>query len=745
MRDDFLDQEILATVVSAIASSKVPVGVTDVIDTDAGLLTIATGGPGRTYHIVGDRVLADGTEIDVPPDTTIYVEGSIYKRGQFADVQNLTLENTGSDADLIFRVREDNVQLIGIDNALLHSNPDLASTAGHATAVYIAGSAENVVVDGFEIAHVWEGMTARYGAKDILFINNHIRDTVNRAIWMLGSEDSSVVHNFVVNAGADTIDFDAFTDANVAYENISIGAGRFAGFVEEAAHDSFFVRNQALIVDLNNPNRRFMLGWADNGTTQKIFDNSGLQTTDNYFIENLSFDDNTVQRSNGHFFAKSGEGGKGPSYFWANQGFGGTGQSTEFFANSQWLDFVPIVGGTDNSVNGTRLLAELNAMYNGSIIVDLEIDEHDDDFSVGDLSIREAIDLAGGLTHPPQITFSDAVLAGEYVDFGDAPESFRTSIVRYGPAHLAIGPRLGSLRDGETNGQPTPIADGEGVDDDGVLFGRIVAGNAAGINVDLQNAASAHVDAWIDFDQDGAFNDDERILNKAAVGAGVQTLNYTVPSEALSGQTVARVRVSSDGELAALGVAADGEVEDYLVTVGPVASVSGWVVNSGQPTRSELTSIEIQFDSMVDPVASDFVLRHSTTGVAVTGIAVVNDSDAVSTRSTLTFTGGAFVITGTQPSVLPTLADGAYELSYRPTLDQSDSVIPIDHLFRLFGLTDVGDGNRTVGLSDFAAFRSVFGSASTDNNFRSDLDADRNGMIGLSDFAAFRANFGLGQ
>ena len=45
------------------------------------------------------------------------------------------------------------------------------------------------------------------------------------------------------------------------------------------------------------------------------------------------------------------------------------------------------------------------------------------------------------------------------------------------------------------------------------------------------------------------------------------TVNVTVPDTAVVGQRAARFRISTTGGLAATGLAADGEVEDYFVNV----------------------------------------------------------------------------------------------------------------------------------------------------------------------------------
>ncbi|PAY17008.1 hypothetical protein CKO51_23520 [Rhodopirellula sp. SM50] len=153
-------------------------------------------------------------------------------------------------------------------------------------------------------------------------------------------------------------------------------------------------------------------------------------------------------------------------------------------------------------------------------------------------------------------------------DFGDAPAPYPTSIADRGAYHVATGPRLGATRDVETDGQPSPNADGDGADEDGVLFGDIEPGQMAGFNIDLQNASSGKVTAWIDWDDDGVWESDERIRTGADVIPGLQTLNYNVPADVQPGRRMARVRLASQTITDPSGYAADGEVEDYQVAIG---------------------------------------------------------------------------------------------------------------------------------------------------------------------------------
>ena len=139
------------------------------------------------------------------------------------------------------------------------------------------------------------------------------------------------------------------------------------------------------------------------------------------------------------------------------------------------------------------------------------------------------------------------------LDFGDAPDpTYPTLVASNGARHIATGPYLGSLRDGELDGQPSAGATGDdtnGVDDeDGVVFtSGLVAGQMA--TVDVTASAGAMLDAWIDFNGDGDWDDaGEQIFNDEAVTTGVNHLSFAVPaigagSEA--GTTYARFRIST--------------------------------------------------------------------------------------------------------------------------------------------------------------------------------------------------------
>jgi hypothetical protein len=63
----------------------------------------------------------------------------------------------------------------------------------------------------------------------------------------------------------------------------------------------------------------------------------------------------------------------------------------------------------------------------------------------------------------------------------------------------------------------------------------------------------------------------------------------------------------------------------------------------------------------------------------------------------------------------------------------------VDEFFRKYG---DGNGNGTVDLMDFAAFRHAFGQEAGSDDYEEIFDEDEDDVISLIDFAEFRHNFG---
>ena len=113
-------------------------------------------------------------------------------------------------------------------------------------------------------------------------------------------------------------------------------------------------------------------------------------------------------------------------------------------------------------------------------------------------------------------------------------------------------------------------------DEDGVTFPSLTQGQSATIDVAV-TGAGGYLQAWIDWDGDDNFTgasdqiatdlQDDGTNGDATAGDGVINVAVTAPATATTNQTFARFRWSTTQGLDATSAAADGEVEDYPVTI----------------------------------------------------------------------------------------------------------------------------------------------------------------------------------
>jgi LruC domain-containing protein len=152
-------------------------------------------------------------------------------------------------------------------------------------------------------------------------------------------------------------------------------------------------------------------------------------------------------------------------------------------------------------------------------------------------------------------------------DFGDAPDSYRTSLNNNGARHGVSDIYLGNTVDAEYDAYVYPLSDESTAnDEDGVNF---ISGFEAGLDSLLQVTAngSGYLNIWVDWDQNGQFDADEQLVYDRAMTTGTETFLAETPFDAVPGTTWARVRYSSTLGVSATGGVADGEVEDYQVLV----------------------------------------------------------------------------------------------------------------------------------------------------------------------------------
>jgi hypothetical protein len=191
------------------------------------------------------------------------------------------------------------------------------------------------------------------------------------------------------------------------------------------------------------------------------------------------------------------------------------------------------------------------------------------------------------------VNFADfAVVGGNFdplvtpaltFDFGDAPATFPTTLASNGARHVlgAVGvDRLGAARDSEGDGQPNASATGDDVagapdDEDGITVNSMQAVVGGSISVTASNAGL--INAWVDFNGDGNWNDPgEHVLTDVTIGVS-QTLTFDVPRTSVA-NPILRVRLTSTGATgySFAGLAPSGEVEDYQLTVAaPPPSLEG--------------------------------------------------------------------------------------------------------------------------------------------------------------------------
>lgn len=183
-------------------------------------------------------------------------------------------------------------------------------------------------------------------------------------------------------------------------------------------------------------------------------------------------------------------------------------------------------------------------------------------------------------------------IGGEDQDFGDAPAPYPTLLLDDGPSHVIDdGFHLGDSVDSEPNGLPTAAADGDGADDDGIVFvDPLVPGRSATISIVASEAG--FVDGWLDLNQDGSWDDvGEQIFTSISVTAGTTLHEVSLPESTPLGTTYARFRLSKQGGLAPTGLALDGEVEDYRVSI---VTASPW--------HNELNPFDVDQSNTVVPL-----------------------------------------------------------------------------------------------------------------------------------------------
>ncbi|NEQ49824.1 MAG: hypothetical protein F6K11_06770 [Leptolyngbya sp. SIO3F4] len=218
-------------------------------------------------------------------------------------------------------------------------------------------------------------------------------------------------------------------------------------------------------------------------------------------------------------------------------------------------------------------------------------------------------------------------------DYGDAPDTYGTDATAgnssnsndpVGASHTVIsGLQLGTAPDTEVNGQPTPNADGDGVEDDGISLAILTEGvtsysiPATDITTTNTTGGAATLHAWVDFDGSGTFDADEYASQTVQSGNSNPDGALTWSGSGVSGltgntTTYARFRLTTDSSLNANtpgGAASNGEVEDYQLTVAPANNsnipntllVKRITALNGNTTTVDGDNLSIYLDEVSNP------------------------------------------------------------------------------------------------------------------------------------------------
>jgi hypothetical protein len=166
------------------------------------------------------------------------------------------------------------------------------------------------------------------------------------------------------------------------------------------------------------------------------------------------------------------------------------------------------------------------------------------------------------------------------LDWGDAPDApYPTLAASAGAAHvIRPGYSMGTVDD-EPDGQPSPLAtldDATGVpdDEDGVVLTSLLTpGSVATVDV-TATGGLGFLNAWADFDRDGAWEPAEQIFTSLLLNVGVNSLTFLVPAATRPDATgvppvIFRARFSRQEVLPPTGLSSSGEVEDYHLRIAP--------------------------------------------------------------------------------------------------------------------------------------------------------------------------------
>lgn len=227
-------------------------------------------------------------------------------------------------------------------------------------------------------------------------------------------------------------------------------------------------------------------------------------------------------------------------------------------------------------------------------------------------------------------------------DFGNAPDSYGTSFAnngaRHGESELFLGAEISyepdafSWSGSERNDNNDGVSFINNVTPYQYTYFQVTASGDGELNI------------WGDWNQDGVFDDSEHIIADKSINAGTSLLHFKAPKETLTGQTWIRVRLSSPDKVGPTGGVSDGEVEDYLVDVDAMNTLSSYYPASN---RYATLAFEDNWPLQGDYDMNDVVIKYRLKTVSVDdGLTAVRIQGEVVAMGASYHNGFAFRIPG---------------------------------------------------------------------------------------------------
>lgn len=289
----------------------------------------------------------------------------------------------------------------------------------------------------------------------------------------------------------------------------------------------------------------------------------------------------------------------------------------------------------------------------------------------GTFMIREAVPagweqtLPGGTTQAYQVSVTSGTL-NLSLDFGNAKlDDYSDAPLSYGVISHPILPglNLGAAVDGEVTAAVSANADGDDLnkttnDDDGIKFSSALYPGAH-VTYDVTATTSytttvtgsttpttitngaGRLNAWVDFNRNGTFEDSEKVASDLKLLGGVHSLAFDVPADASPGLTIARFRYGYTRNQSPNGADIAGEVEDYQVRIlGETPDAVDDVYSVALSSRTRLNVLANDIASYNGPIKVASVTRpqSGTVAIAADGLSLTYTSGSSPVADTFTYT-----------------------------------------------------------------------------------------------------------